>query len=33
MGAKKKNDQQKISKNKKVLESIDENDDDYWLDE
>jgi len=23
----------KISKNKKVLESIDENDDDYWLDE
>ena len=32
-GAKKKNDQQKISKNKKVLESIDENDDDYWLDE
>ena len=33
VGAKKKNDQQKISKNKKVLESIDENDDDYWLDE
>ena len=35
VGTKKKNDQQKISKNqnKKLLEPIDENDDDYWLDE
>lgn len=35
VGAKKKNGQQKISKNqnKKVIEPIDENDDDYWLDE